>query len=203
MKLVLSLLVVAVSLTALSICGHFKCKGEPKDIAFPNEIKCVEQKTSTAYLNGCAAATGEGTFIITWCETTALQAGQCWKSRGVDRVNWGDILTFYGTSSYDRPAEIRCDIEIPEILLKYPTRVRGYLLVEGIYAERNFGGSFRNTQGSIKSNEFTLCLYPKEMRKSATVYSNLRHLWYAAIISWIIVWIVHNENKQKKKIKNI
>jgi hypothetical protein len=177
--------IVAVVSTMIAIYCSFKVVGVPWNIASPSETKLVEVDTIGDYVGGYAIATGEGKFTITRSDVEILQTGMTWKAYGCGGRGWDDTVTDWDSSTLDR-VTVFCKIEIPHFELREPAHVRGYVSLPGKYPQRISERNFRDVEGQIDSEEFSLFLYPEGQRRSALLYSAFRVAFgIVAIFAWL------------------
>ena len=197
---VLALLIAIVS-TGLAIYGTIKGKGAPWNIVSPSETEMVEVDMVGEFPGGHAAATGEGRFIITYSDMDTVPKGKTWRAYGAEQPYWGDMIKDRVSNIMDR-VTVRCKIEVPDIKLKDPGHVRGYVSVQVTYPKvsevfhpetyyRTY--TFQDVKRQIDSEEFSLILYPREHQQAAKLYSWLRLIssviamlaWLASVGIWL------------------
>jgi hypothetical protein len=152
--------------------------------------------------SGCVAAQGEGQFIATSSDSPMVSPGTAWKAYGMDRLWWGSLLKFPSPALWTKSkGELRCRVEIPALGTQKAVRLKGYLRVRCVFAERVTDSTFQNVYGDVQSKEFRLNLYPSRESNAKGVDDVFNVLAaFAAVfgLAWLIAWMDRIQRRLEK-----
>ncbi|MEW6658201.1 MAG: hypothetical protein AB1424_06050 [Thermodesulfobacteriota bacterium] len=189
--IMLPLLIVAIASTVFTI--YFISKSPSGSLSYPGDKKFYSVQSDTYFFGGYVAVKGNGIFKI--IEPVYMEP-KVWVAYGNDEIYWeseGKILHSFrmpngSTFSNYKEGTLKVFIDIPDLNIKEPLEIKGYLEIPCIIASVT-GKYYHNKLTNVKSKLIIINLLPKYMRDDLNKLDrNGKISLLVTFLSWITIF---------------